>query len=212
MAQDFGGVADAYKPPAADYEVQETRGTATAHYVVSVTKLIILFLGTFGIYGVYWFYKHWERQKNALRLDIWPIARGIFSIFFTHSLFKAIHLSARQQNLNPSWDPSTQATIYVVLVVVSRVVERATNLSTGIALNLVSMGLALSCLFPLISAQQVANTASGDPEARSNSKLTAGNIVWLLLGLAFWALVLVGIVMPEPTEPTGLEGFKGFDD
>jgi hypothetical protein len=212
MDRDFGGVADAYKPPAADYEVVDTRGTASAHYVVSVTKLAILFLGTFGIYGVYWFYKHWERQKNALRLDIWPVVRGIFSIFFTHSLFRAIHLSARQQNQSPSWDPGTQATIYVVLIVVSRVVERATSFSTGIALSLLSMALGLSTLFPLLSAQQVANSASGDPEGRSNSKLTAANIVWLLVGVAFWGLVVVGLVMPEPAEPTGFEGFQGLDD
>jgi hypothetical protein len=212
MAQDFGGVADAYKPPAADDDdVKETGGTATAHYVVSVSKLVILFLGTFGTYGVYWFYEHWNRQRYAYGLKIWPIARGLFSIFFTHSLFKGIHLSARQQGLSPGWDPGTQATIYVVLVVVSRVLERVANLpSSGMALSVLSMGLALSSLFPLIAAQQVANAASGDPEARSNSKLTAVNIVFLLFGLAFWALIVVGIVMPEAAEPTGVEGL-GFD-
>jgi hypothetical protein len=211
MAQDFGGVADAYKPPAADYDVQETQGTATAHYVVSVSKLVIMFLGTFGMYGWYWFYKHWDMQRHAYRLSIWPVARAIFSIFFTHTLFKSIDLSARQNGQSPSWDPGTQATIYVVLLVVSRVLERVANMpGNGMTLSLVSMGVALSSLFPLMSAQQVANAASGDPDARSNSKLTAGNIVWLLLGLALWALIVVGVVMPEPDAP-GSEYMNGLN-
>jgi len=214
MAQDLEGVADAYKPPAADYDIQETGGTATAHYVVSVSKLVMLFLATFGIYGVYWFYKHWDRQRQAYGLSIWPIARGIFAIFFTHSLFKAIDVSARQNNVSPSWDAGTQATIYVVLVVVSRVLERAESLpgGTGMTLSLVSMGLALSSDLPLCSAQQVANAASGDPEARSNSKLGGLNIVFMLLGLALWALIIVGIVMPETPDTTGLEGLEGLGD
>src|SRR5687768_13100689 len=139
MAQDLEGVADAYKPPAADYDIQEASGAATAHYVVSVSKLVILFMATFGIYGVYWFYKHWDQQRHAYGLKIWPIARGIFAIFFTHSLFKAIHLSARQNGISPSWDPGTQATIYVVLAVVSRLLERADSLpgGTGMTLSLV---------------------------------------------------------------------------
>jgi len=212
MAQDLEGALDAYKPPVADYDVKETGGTATAHYVVSISKLVILFLGTFGMYGVYWFYEHWNRQRHAYGLKIWPIARGIFSIFFTHSLFKTLDVSARQNNVATSWDPGTQATIYVVLLVVSRVLERADSLpgGTGMTLSLISMGLALSSLFPLVSAQQVANAASGDPDARSNSKLTAVNIIFLLFGLALWALIVVGIVMPEPAEPTGVEGFQGL--
>src|SRR6478735_927493 len=59
-------------------------------YDVSIATLSALQLVTFGLYAVYWFYRHWAVQKRARRLNISPLARGIFAIFFVHRLFKAI--------------------------------------------------------------------------------------------------------------------------
>lgn len=56
-------------------------------YVVSIKKFTILFMATFGFYSIYWFYRNWKMSKAKYRDDIWPVARGIFSIFFVHSLF-----------------------------------------------------------------------------------------------------------------------------
>ena len=57
-------------------------------YVVSKIKFLVLFFATFSLYGVYWNFKNWSLYKNYHNDDIWPIMRAIFSVFFTHSLFR----------------------------------------------------------------------------------------------------------------------------
>ena len=53
-------------------------------YVVAKTKFWVLFVGTFSLYGVYWFYRQWDAQKERNGLNIWPIWRAVFSIFLRY--------------------------------------------------------------------------------------------------------------------------------
>ena len=50
------------------------------------------------------------------------------------------------------------------------------------------------CLF---RTQRAANIACGDPDAVENRHLTAANYLWLTLGMLFWALILLGLMLPE---------------
>ncbi|BDZ73038.1 hypothetical protein GCM10025856_07570 [Methylophaga marina] len=52
-----------------------------AYFSVSTTKLKWLYLATFGLYGIYWFYKNWKLQQPYIDDKIMPVMRGIFSIF-----------------------------------------------------------------------------------------------------------------------------------
>lgn len=51
-------------------------------YVASPTKFLIMYLGTMGIYEIYWVYKHWAQFKAATKGDQWPVMRALFPIFF----------------------------------------------------------------------------------------------------------------------------------
>lgn len=66
-------------------EEVKTHGVPLFH--VSLTKLIIMFIATFGLYQVYWFYKQWQALKNYYDLDAWPIARSFFFLSFIHILY-----------------------------------------------------------------------------------------------------------------------------
>ncbi|GGM77497.1 hypothetical protein OCF84_17105 [Shewanella xiamenensis] len=59
---------------------------------VSLAKFVIMFFATFGLYQIYWFYKQWQALKEYYDLDAWPIARCIFTVFFTHSLFMLMNI------------------------------------------------------------------------------------------------------------------------
>ncbi len=59
-------VAAAYRAPAADADYGSPRTAApgeAAFYVVSIPKLTILFVATLGVYGAYWFYRHYKIRK-----------------------------------------------------------------------------------------------------------------------------------------------------
>jgi hypothetical protein len=127
-------------------------------YQVSPSTLVALYLVTFGIYGLYWFYKQWAVQKRVRGLDIWPIARGLFAIFFVHRLFKIIDQTARATGVTPRWNAQSQATMYVVMVLVARVILRLSSETAALAAGL---ALSAAAVLPLLAAQRVVNLANG---------------------------------------------------
>jgi hypothetical protein len=198
MARDQEGIADAYRPPAADEQPSLPRLGAASHYIVSITKLALLFVATFGIYGVYWFYKHWKHQQLETHQPIRPIWRAIFSVFFVFQLFKAIDTEARQRGLAPGWQPGLNAGAFILVVLVGRALDRLGAQSNAFTmLDFVSLLIPLGAVVPLIAAQKVANQTYGDPDGRDNASMKAGNVVTLIVGFLFWALIGIALLVPD---------------
>jgi hypothetical protein len=174
-------------------------------FVTSITKLVVLYLATFGLYGVYWFAAHWQEHKRAFGANIWPVLRGIFSIFFATQLFKSIDLQARQAGLSPSWNPGSNAGIYIALVVGARVMSRLDQSAGVSALGLIAMAVGLFAVAPLVTAQRVANLVARDEHGSTNSSFTAMNVLAMVLGAGFWALIVIGTVMSDTGPETVLE-------
>jgi hypothetical protein len=162
-------------------------------YVVSTTKLAVLFVGTLGLYGVYWSYKHWDQVKQSKGLDILPWARGIFSIFFTHALFREVDRKAVDRDVSLAWSPDALATTYVVLLVAGRIMERADRFTDDVTLlTALATFVPLFAAIPMARGQAAANAVCGDPTGSSNASFTATNIVFLVVFGLFWILVLLG--------------------
>jgi hypothetical protein len=189
-----------YAPPSA--HIAETGfGAAAAHapfYVVSAGKAALLMFATFGFYALYWFWRHWKMHKIDKRLDIWPVPRAIFSIFFAHSLNREIDHRIQHEGRRHAWSPGGWATLYVVAALVSRLIDRLPE--TVISLN-ASIGLLILLLaavtLPIFHAQRAANIACGDPDAEANRRLTVANYIWLGLGTLWWGLIALGMLLPE---------------
>ena len=186
---------DVYRPPESELTTGlESEEKSRAFYVVSKKKMTVLFLMTVGLYGIYWFYAHWKRYKVATDGKIWPVPRGIFSIFFAHSLFSNIddELHANKQEFD--WSPSTLATLYVVIALVGAVFERMAQMEMGSPwIDILSLGTILPVLFILQKSQAAANLSQGDLHGDSNSDFSGANIVWMILGALFWVLIFLGI-------------------
>ncbi|MBQ4851147.1 hypothetical protein [Pseudoalteromonas sp. MMG012] len=174
--------------------VSENESDEIKFYVVSQRKFLILFIATMGMYGVYWFFKHWNEYKKSTNDDMWPIARGIFSIFFTHALFALFEMKYEQKTGNAPKSFNHFATIYVVVVIGSNISSQLSDHGYGnpITLCLGLLMYPISC-WVLYQAQSLANYAGEDVNGASNSKLTALNYVWLILGSLLWGLMIIGI-------------------
>ena len=59
----------------------------TNYYPVSPAKLISIWILSFGLYSLYWFYKNWFYVKNRDSSSIMPTARGIFNHFWYYPLY-----------------------------------------------------------------------------------------------------------------------------
>lgn len=175
---------------------------APRFYVVAPRKFWILYVATFGFYRIYWMYQHWTNLKRARKSDEWPVMRGLFGIFFVHSLFAEFDQELTRRQVRFDWNRGATATTIVVLMLAGVVVERvAARGIGGPYISLTSLLLLPALAFLTGKGQAAANAACLDPTGDSNRRFTAANIIWLILCALWWLLVLVGLFflffMPE---------------
>lgn len=183
-----------YSPPEAELNNAAENETINEFYVVSPGKFWLLFICTFGFYHLYWHYKHWSCYRQTHDDDSWPIARAIFSIFFTHALFNAIDYRMLADKKEYDWHPTLWATLYVITTLVYRLTDRVIAKDQLIA-GWEILGL---CMIPVLGfflsrAQIAANIAVNDADGSSNNRLTGLNYLWMALGLVVWGLAFIGI-------------------
>jgi len=183
---------NAYQTPQADLStVSDINAT---YYVVSIKKFITLYISTLGVYGIYWFYKNWSLHKTTTNSNAWPVMRGIFSIFFTHSLFRNVNETLEKKDIPYSWDHSLLATTYVVSAIFSNISDRLSSESIGSPITdfagFIFTGLMALALY---KAQIAINTACDDPQGLTNNHFSPANIAWIILGIALWVLIFIGM-------------------
>ncbi len=188
-----------YAPPAADIELAEDR--ESVFYAVAPTKFLLLSILTLSLYNIYWFYRNWRAVNVRENLGIWPPMRGLFYIFFTHSLFGRIDAELQSVGASRNWHSGLIATLVVLVAIASAVLDRLTRVSIGEPYtDVLSIGTVPVLAFLLLQAQKAVNLACGDPEGSSNSSLTVANWIWMILGGALWLLILFGlyVIVFEP--------------
>ncbi len=165
-------------------------------YVVSPKKFWVLFIATLGMYMIYWFYKNWSQYKKATGDNSWPVARAIFNIFFTHALFRKINNKLKEKNIESDWKHAWLATLYVVITILDRVLDRL----AGKGVSEVASVLFSLLSIPLIGwifyqAQLRINLACESPNGEDNSNFSAANIIWIILGALLWLVFLAGLAI-----------------
>ncbi|PCK08822.1 MAG: hypothetical protein COA42_07410 [Alteromonadaceae bacterium] len=182
-----------YETPQSELsEIEKSEGTE--FYVVSIKKFTILFMATFGIYAVYWFYRNWRQYKNKNGDNIWPVARGMFSIFFAHSLFERIDGSLEKRSLVYKWYPSSYASFYVIIVIAGRIVDKLSDKSIGSPYTDVISILTIPIVcYILAKVQGAINLSQDDMNGSSNSNFTLPNYLWCAPGAILWFLVFLGL-------------------
>jgi hypothetical protein len=179
--------------PALEAEQAPASVEDAAFYVVSPRKLTILFIVTMGLYSVYWFYKNWSQYRDhgtgEGRQSIWPAPRGLFAIFFVHSLFSKIKELGRDKPQVAAWRNNLYAWWIVAIYIALNVADRLARKSIGLPFTDIFgyVGLIL-LLFGILKAQSMINASCNDPQGKGNAALTGANYVWIILGV----LVSVG--------------------
>lgn len=189
-----------YAPPEADLSVPDT--DQPRYYVVAPRKFLLLSLLTVTFYFYYWFYRNWRSIKVDDNDDLWAPARGIFYIFFTHSLFTDIQENLKNSSRSYSWQPGLLATLFVILIIGSNVFDRLVPYESFPVLSgLTPLIATVLTTLLLLPAQKAINIACDDEKGDANSQLSAGNWVWMVLGGFVWFLLVVGTyaVVTDPT-------------
>jgi len=172
----------------------------TPFFPVSEGKLITLYILSFGLYGIYWFQQNWKRQQPMMDKKIYPVWRAIFSIFFTHSLFKRIDQQAVHLPQQHKFNANVLATFFVAAIVVSHVIDRLSintdiNQSiTNTTLIITSLVIFLFSAYPLAKVQATVNRINNDMLGYLNHKYSAWNYVLIILGIVSWLMLAMGLL------------------
>ncbi len=187
-----------YSTPKAELTDSHTAGSEIEFFPSSQTKLAILYFATFGMYPIYWFYKNWKLRKTACGEKVIPFLRAVFFIFFTHSLFKKIEETSTAKGF-ATWGATTLATVFVLLTVVSNILEKISQKSEEIgAIDYIGIIILVVLVWPLYVVQGVVNKVNNDPKGELNSSYSIYNYIFIVIGVLIWILVLVGFSGVEP--------------
>lgn len=155
---------------------------------VPISRLIVLSIASFSIYEFYWIYKNWRYVKERDNLKIRPFWRGLWGIFYCHSLLRRMHEDSEARAVEPpTFSPGALATGWVVLVLTGNIVSRLPDVAASVISAFIPSFL---CFVPV--QRYVNKIAKKRNRNESYYGWSAGHVVCLVLGLIFWALLLVG--------------------
>jgi hypothetical protein len=181
-----------YAPPAAADEAPAPKvAEGGQFYAVTPLKMVLLYVATFGIYSTYWLYRQWKAVREQTRENISPFWRAIFDIFFVGRLFT--HLRAHTVDAGVAARGSTGA--LVALFIIAEILGR---IGSRMESNVVWL-VGFVAVAPIVVLQREINESleRTSPGFDRNAGYGAGTIVLLVLGLGLWALILIGILVPD---------------
>jgi hypothetical protein len=170
-----------YAPPnsrVADVLPQETTAEPP-FFAVSLTKLVLMSICTFGLYEVYWFYRNWKCIKGRERSNISPALRAIFAVFYCYQCFARIRAYDIERNGSSPLSAGLLAIGWIITTLLSSLPDPYWWISL------------LSFVF-ILPVQSYANrlNAQASPSHNRNASLRSWNWVALILGGALLLLAL----------------------
>ncbi len=171
---------------------QETALAEPLFLYIPVARFICLSLVTFHLYSFYWIYKNWAYLNGRNKMGIRPFWRTFFGVFYCHSLLREIHEDPEARAvLPPTFSPNVLATGWVILTLLSNAVSRLPG-DAGI------LALVIPAFLFLMPVQSYVNkvTKLRNP-SQSYYHWSIGQVICLIVGLLFCALVLAGIFLPQ---------------
>jgi hypothetical protein len=99
--------ANPYAPPAARVADVRTADPAIEppFFAVSIFKLLMLSVCTFGLYEIFWFYRNWEVIRRREQRLFNPIWRALFAVLYSYGFFARVR-EFKHRSLTPSRLPA----------------------------------------------------------------------------------------------------------
>lgn len=175
-------------------------------YVVSVRKLVIMMIGTFGFYFLYWNYRNWATYKRASGERVIPFLRAFFAIFFLYPLLRRVDRGFQTIGREYRWWPGLLTLGYLFAVVIYIAPEFVVPVRTWLGARPLENAadlLLMMWVFPLSLfavqiwlvglMQRAINTHECDPAGLGNAQLTFANGMWMVPGILLWTLNVLGL-------------------
>lgn len=154
------------------------------YFPVSLPKLLIMSLCTFGLYQPFWLFSQWYYVREREKPNISLLLRVFFAVFFCYPLFRRIRATAKAENISPSFSAAFCTAGWIIFVLLA---------FSPSPLSLISV---FSVLF-LLPVQRTVNAINmaADPEHDPNSTFSVLNKAAVVIGGLVWLLGIVGLII-----------------
>ncbi|TLX74582.1 hypothetical protein E9993_11710 [Labilibacter sediminis] len=158
---------------------------------VSQSRFVIMSIVTVGLWETYWIYKNWRYLKERDNLDIMPVWRALFGIFFIHSLLSKIK-GDKEVNLieKATFSSGFLAAGWIIVLLIGNFCGRSDDFDIQIVGYLISTS---SFLFLLPVQKAIIRTNSLLTSKPEYYGWSLGQIVCLVIGVPLFLLVLIGV-------------------
>ena len=169
-----------------DYPVDELP-SRYPYFPVGRQKFIVMWLCTFSLYQLYWFYENWIRIKQRSGENIWPFWRStLFAVLYCFSLFKRTREDALEQGVAVNWSAGTTTALFLIL-----------SFSQYLP-NDIWLFIAMAAVFPLLPvlATTQAINAMRPSSEDDNSSFSSWNIAGIGIGVLIWFFAILDTLFP----------------
>jgi hypothetical protein len=158
-------------------------------FSVSLSKLAIMSLCTFGFYELYWCYKQWDAIRRRESEHLSPFWRAFFAPLWGFSLFPRLQKLMAKHSVPANWSGTGLALGFLVLGAASRLPD---------PLWLIS----LFSFVPLLVVQRSVNAlnAAVAPGTDRNDRYSGRNVVVIVIGTILLLFAILGTILPAPEE------------
>jgi len=155
-------------------------------------QLVLLSMATLGIYELYWFYRNWKHFRDHRGWDVSPgwrtagLVVPVLGLVLAYYQLKDVREYLEKDGIRETYSPGWVLFGWLALSALWRLPDPFWLLSSF-------------SVFPLVAVQGPLNAywEKEQPGARIRTSLSGGQIALLVLGVAFWVLVIVGMLLPE---------------
>lgn len=175
-------------PTAMAAEIQSAESDLPLFFSVSLLKLTVLSLCTFGIYELYWFYRNWKLKKARDNSDISPFWRAFFGIIFCYQIFTHIRDEGASRGIQPPLAAGVLAAGWILLTLTWRLPDPYSLITFA----------AVAFLLPVQDYVNRIN-AHDVPNHDPNARFSAWNWVGVVVGGFLFAFSLWVAIFPPAT-------------
>ena len=167
-----------------DFSLPNNDESKPEYEIVGLYKFFLLSILSLGLYQLWWTYKAWKFFKEKESLDVSPVARAIFAIFFFHSLFEKIKTYANVYGYGASYTSGLLVAAIFILNILSRLPDPFWMLSVA----------SVFCFIPPVSALNYAVQNSKEYAVVINNGLNYRQLALVIVGAIFWILIIIGLM------------------
>ncbi len=162
------------------------------YFAVSVPKLAVMSIASFGAYHLLWHYRNWQRYRARSTRRFSVLLRTLFGPVFAFRLFERIQHDLREAGQRPIPEPGVLALAYLAL-------------NAMLSLPYPWFALAFFNTVPLLFVQAGVNRLHRvvAPQAPRNRRYSGANLALIMIGGFLFLLMVVGLFAgaPEPPPP-----------